>query len=263
MKISLIEPELLRLNATYNFNLTEDLIKKAGKENPDVIVLPEIFNTAEIDSQAIKYADNNGKNTKQLLSKLSKELNIYIIGGSVLDKRDGSIYNTSYVFDKLGKLIGHYDKTHLYSSSGEKEIVKAGNDRLIFDVDGIKCGVVICYDIEFASWVTSYALDGVEVLFNPAAWHEDWMINYDSLVRARAIENQIFVVGVNSIGRASEGYFGGHSQIVDPMGRYIIETSSVGPIKTASIDINDTKDYKETFRILNDRREDLYRNLYN
>lgn len=87
-------------------------------------------------------------------------------------------------------------------------------------------------------------------MFNPAAWHEDWMINYDSLVRARAIENQIFVVGVNSIGRASEGYFGGHSQIVDPMGRYIIETSSEGPIKTASIDINDTKDYKETFRIL-------------
>jgi len=74
MKISLIEPELLRLNATYNFNLTENLIKKAGKENPDVIVLPEIFNTAEIDSQAIKYADKNiNINNIFKLAKLVKE----------------------------------------------------------------------------------------------------------------------------------------------------------------------------------------------
>jgi carbon-nitrogen family hydrolase len=263
MKISLIEAELIRLNKDYNFNLIEDLVKKAGEGNPDVIVLPEIFNTAEIDYQAREYADNNGEYTKELMAKLSKKLHTYIVGGSILEKRDEEIYNTSYVFDRSGNILGSYDKTHLYSSSGEKDIVKAGNDRLIFEIDGIRCGVVICYDIEFASWVTSYALNGVDVLFNPAAWHQDWMINYDSLIRARAIENQIFVVGVNSTGRAYEGYFGGHSQIVDPMGRYIIDPNTKGPIKTKSIDINDTKDYKETFKILKDRREDLYRKLYN
>lgn len=262
MKISLIEPALKRLDDTYNYKLIEDLIKKSGDQNPDVIVLPEIFNTGEIDQFAIKIADKQGQKTKEILSILAKELNSYIIGGSVLDNRYGKVYNTSYVFDRDGKVIGSYDKTHLYSTSGEKDFITPGDSRLIFEIDGVKCGLLICYDIEFAPWVTSYALDDVEVLFNPACWHEDWIINYDSLIRARAIENQMFVVGVNSTGRAYEGHYGGHSQIVGPMANYIIDPNQPGPIKTAKLDISTAKEYKETFKILADRREDLYKKIY-
>ena len=262
MKMSLIEPSLNRQDPDYNFNLVEDLIKKAGEDKPDVMVLPEIFNTGAINGKAIDYADKNGSRTKEVISKLADNLSAYIIAGSILDLRGDDLYNTSYVFDRDGKQVGRYDKTHLYSASGENDLVKAGNEKLIFEIDGIKCGVVICYDIEFAPWVTSYALDGVDIIFNPAAWHEDWIINYDTLLRSRAVENQIFVVGVNSTGKSHIGNFGGHSQIIGPMANYIISPLQKGPIKTAEFDINEAQKYKETFKILKDRREDLYKEIY-
>ena len=133
----------------------------------------------------------------------------------------------------------------------------AGGNRLsVFEIDGIKCGVVLCYDIRFVEWVRKFALEGVEILFVCASWANARLKHWEALNRCRAIENEIFVVGVNSTRYKDDS--GGHSMIVDPLGDYIVEPYLNSQIKTANIDINQLIEVREAMNIYNDRRTDLY-----
>jgi len=236
-----------------NFDTVEKKIRKASESNPDVIVLPEMWNTSFFPENVKELADKNSENSKKLLSKLSKELNVNIVGGSVSNIRDEKLYNTAYIYDRNGKEIASYDKVHLFSPSGEGEVFEKGDKLVTFELDGIKCGIIICYDVRFLEWVRKYALEDIQVLFNPAAWPAKRATHWDTLNRARAIENQMFVVCVNSIGD-----FGGHSAIIDPWGEYLVEPFEEDEIKSAELDFSVIKDIRESINVFRDRRPELY-----
>lgn len=259
MKISLIQPNLILSNVEENFKIIEREIISASKEKPDVIVLPEMWNTSFFPKDVKEKADINGQRTKKFLSELSKNLNVNIVGGSIANLVNGNLYNTSYIFDRKGKEIASYNKVHLFSPSGEHNVFNPGDKLCIFELDGIKCGLSICYDIRFVEWIRKNALENIEIFFLPAAWPDKRTMHWDTLNKARAIENQMFVVCVNSVGTAETMKFAGHSSIIDPWGEYIIVPDSNEGIKTGEIDLSVIKDIRESINVFRDRKPELYK----
>ncbi|MBU5668812.1 carbon-nitrogen family hydrolase [Peptoniphilus sp. MSJ-1] len=253
MKVSVVQCKLEMGNVDKNFETIERAIKNSIDQNPDVIVLPEMWNTSFFPENTQVLADENAERSRKFLSEIAKELNVNIVGGSVANLRDKKLYNTCYIFDRKGSEIANYDKVHLFSPSGEGEVFEKGDRLVTFELDGIKCGIIICYDVRFLEWVRKYALEDIQVLFNPAAWPAKRATHWDTLNRARAIENQMFVVCVNSTGD-----FGGHSAIIDPWGEYLVDPYEEDETKTADLDFSVIKDIRESINVFRDRRPELY-----
>lgn len=123
---------------------------------------------------------------------MAKEYRVNIIAGSVANCRDEKIYNTAAVFNRDGEVVMEYDKVHLFSPSGEHEYFEHGKNICNFELDGIPCSLVICYDIRFPELIRSEMLAGSKVQFVVAQWPDTRLLHWDTLNRARAIESQSF-----------------------------------------------------------------------
>lgn len=258
MKVAAIQMNVKFADHDENFKRVEELVKIAAKDKPDIIVLPEMWNTGFFPKNVMELADNDGYQTKNLFSRLSRELNVNIIGGSIANRKGGDLYNSSYIFNKKGECIADYDKTHLFSYMKENEFFKPGSKLTTFDLDGIKCGIIICYDIRFLELVRTLSLQGINILFVAAQWPMPRINHWEILNQARAIENQIFVVGVNSCGIAGDTIFGGHSLIINPWGDILAKAGSEEEIITAELNMEILNEIRNTINVYRDRRSDLY-----
>ena len=242
-----------------NYRSVETLLPKAAKKKPDVIVLPELWNTGfapgKIDPAL---ADEDGARTKTFCAGLAKKYNINLVAGSVLTRKNGALYNTAYVFDRAGACIAEYDKTHLFSPSGEGEHMSAGDTIVTFPLDGVTCGILICYDLRFAELSRVLALAGAKLLLIPAEWPRARTEQMLTLLRARAIENQVFAALCNGCGEAFGSQFGGSSAIVDPLGRTLARAGRREQICSASIDFTLQEKARKKMPIFIDRRPSLY-----
>lgn len=260
MKVSAIQMNMKFEDPDYNYVRVEELIRTAAKEKPDTIVLPEAWNTGFFPTENVdELADLDGERTKKLFSKLTKELNLNIVAGSVINKRSDGIYNTSYIFNKDGECIADYSKSHLFSYMNEDDHFKRGNKVTTFELDGIKCGIIICYDVRFLELVRTLTLQGIKILFVVAQWPVPRINHWEILNQARAIENQIYVVNVNSTGVAGKTIYGGHSSIIDPWGEYLAKGGADEEILTVELDMNMVDEIRDTINVYNDRRPELYK----
>lgn len=259
MKVSCIQMNVCAGSPEENYTRAEQLMKKAVKRSPDVLLLPELWNTGfapgKIDPAL---ADEDGARTKAFCGELAKEYGVNIVAGSVLTRKNGALYNTAYVFDRTGDCIAEYDKTHLFSPSGEGEAYAAGDRLVTFPLDGVTCGILICYDLRFAELVRILALSGAKVLFIPAQWRKIAMEQMLTLLRARAIENQQFAVLCNGCGTAYGAEFGGSSAIVDPLGKVLAKAGKREKIITAEIDFSAQEKVRQELPVFVDRRPELY-----
>ncbi len=262
VKILCIQMNVRAGQPDVNFSCAEALIRKAAKRKPDVILLPELWNTGfapgEIDS---KLADEDGARTKTLCGALAKEYGVNIVAGSVLTRKNGALYNTAYVFDRTGNCIAEYDKTHLFSPSGEDEVYAAGDKVVTFTLDGITCGVLICYDLRFPELSRVMALSGAKVLFIPAEWPKQRTRQMLALLRARAIENQLFAVLCNGSGNAFGTKFGGNSAIVDPLGNVLALAGRQERTISAMLDFEAQERIRKELPVFLDRKPELYLGL--
>jgi len=260
LKISAIQMNMKFADPDQNFIKAEELIRTAAKENVDTIVLPETWNTGffPIENRN-ELADNNGERTKLLFSSLSKELNVNIIAGSIMNKKENGLYNTSYIFNKNGDCVAEYSKTHLFSYMHEDDYFNKGENVCVFELDGVKCGIIICYDIRFLELVRTLTLQGIEILFVVAQWPVPRINHWEILNKARAIENQIYVVNVNSCGTAGQTVYGGHSSIISPWGEVLSKAGDEESIITADLDMNIVSEIRNTICVYNDRRTELYK----
>lgn len=150
MKVSCIQMNVVVGQPERNFLRAEALVRRAAKRKPDVILLPELWNTGFSPEQAEPaLADEDGRKTKALFSALARELGVNIVAGSVANRKRGALYNTAYVFSREGEIVAEYDKTHLFSPMGESAVFSAGDAPTRFMLDGVSCGIMICYDIRF------------------------------------------------------------------------------------------------------------------
>lgn len=234
-----------------------------AEQKPDVIVLPEMWNTGYAWDRIHELADPDGQDTIQLLREMSAYYQVNVAGGSTAVYEDGHLWNRSYVFNRNGELIHTYNKVHLFQLMDEHHFMKAGHQLGIFELDGVRCGIVICYDIRFPEWIRTIALQGIDVLFVPAQWPENRVQHWQALLTARAIENQIAVIACNRMGAsiAADGQvtkFAGHSLMIDAWGQVIAAANEQEQHVIGVMDLSHPYRVREQIPILQDRRPELY-----
>lgn len=136
--------------------MTESLL--ASGERTDVLLLPELWDTAYDLRRLDEIADEEGTAAKAVLQETAQRLGGYVVGGSIAERIGKDVYNTSYVFDRQGQMIGRYAKVHLFRLMHEDSYLAAGDGVGLYNMDGFPTGLVICYDIRFPEWVRTYAL---------------------------------------------------------------------------------------------------------
>ena len=242
MKISIAQFKSKLGAADENFSTAERLI--SAVKNSDVILLPELWSTGYYPTPVENFADVDGCRTKKFLRELAEKFSVNIIGGSVIVDDGGKIFNRCYVADRCGEIVAAYDKTHLFSFAGEEKVFSAGDKISVVELDGVTCGLAICYDLRFPEFFRKLALAGAEIIFIPAAWSLKRLTPRQILTKARAIENQVFVVFANS---------SGVSEIINPRGEVISEIDSGEKILSAEINLSERAEIISTMNLLADR----------
>lgn len=257
MRVSCVQLDMKLGDVKANFAHAEAMIREAvNRDHPDTVVLPETWNTGFFPQELAPCADDDGKATKALCSALAKELHINIVAGSVANRRADGYYNTAYVFDRSGNLVAEYDKTHLFTPSGEHNFFRMGSRTCRFTLEGIPCGLIICYDIRFPELIRSLTVQGVDLLFVVSQWPAKRAMHLDTLARARAIENQTFLALCNSA--AADTACAGHSAIIDPWGEYLAQAGETEEIISADLDFSVIQGIRESINVFRDRRPELY-----
>jgi len=261
MKVSVIQMNMRSLESKANFDRAEALVRRAvGENGPDVVILPETWNTGFMPAGDLAAAcDENAKAVRARFSPLARELNVNIVAGSVSNNRGGHIYNTACVFDRAGACIAEYDKTHPFTPMGEHEVYTPGNHLVTFTLDGVRCGLLICYEVRFPELWRTLALRGAQVMFLPAQWTAARQYHWETLTAARAIENQLFVVSCNACGERDGTLYGGFSRILDPLGAVLAQGGGEEEIVTADLDLSSIAPLRARVPVFHDRRPALYR----
>ena len=215
----------------------------------DLVCLPELFATGyTMDSEA--FAEPADGETVSFLKDFAKENCVDVIG-SYIQRSEGKPKNTAIVIDKSGKVIHNYEKIHLFTR--EKGNYQAGKKLGVFELGGMKIGVVICYDLRFPEVFRELATKGAEAIFVVASWPSTRTVHWDLLLRARAIENQLFIAGVNRIGEEDKLQYLGHSAIINPFGNVIASTEeSKEDVIIGEIDPKEVEKQRQELPFFND-----------
>ncbi len=257
-----IQPEIGNKQA--NLSKVKDYIDRYSWFKPDLIVLPEVFNTGVDHNDVLKYAEPiPGGPTTDLMSKLAKKYSANIVAGSYVEKMPGGDHkNTSVVLDRQGEIIGKYHKIHLFNYHGSEEgkFVTPGCAANIVRTDIGKIGLTICFDVRFPELYRCLAYAGADIITNVAAFpypkYEHWI----TLHKARAIENLSYVVTVNQCGRVGiKRQNLGMSMVINPWGDIIASAGTDEGVMMAEIDLKYQKKTREAFPILKDRNMEAYK----
>lgn len=259
MKIACVQMDVLPGKPEQNYAIAEALIRKAVRKQPDVILLPETWNTGFAPEHLDPtQADEDGARTKRLCSALAKELGINLLAGSVTTRRADAFYNTAYGFNREGELVCSYDKTHLFSPLGEDKAYRMGGSLARFTLDDVSCALITCYDLRFPELARTLALPGLDVLFVVSQWPKQRISHLQTLARARAIENQTFVTVCNACGNAYGTKFGGHSMVIDPLGHILRQAGTHESILHAEISLGMLAQVRQAIPVYPNRRPELY-----
>lgn len=259
MKIACLQMDMKLGCPDENFAHAFELIAQSVEKKPDVLVLPETWNTGFFPQEGLEaLCDVDGQRVKAEIGALAAQHGVNIVAGSVSNRRNGKIYNTAMVFNRQGTCIASYDKTHLFSPMGEHHSYTPGDHLCRFRLDGADCGLAICYDIRFPELTRSLTVPGLDMLFMVSQWPNVRTFHLRSLTTARAIENQMFVVCCNSCGTAGDTVYGGNSAVIDPWGETVALAGDQEEILLADCNLEVLRNIRNTIPVFRDRRPELY-----
>ena len=251
-----------------NINTASFMIEESASENVDFIVLPEMFNCPYSNDKFIEYGEEEKDSpTLSKISSLANENNVYILAGSIPEKEGDKLYNTSYLFDRNGEIIAKHRKMHLFDidvkgkiTFKESDVLTAGNDFTIVNTEFGKIGIGICYDVRFPELARIMVENGALILFYPGAFNmTTGPAHWELLFRSRALDNQVYCVGVAPALNEDASYHSfGHSIITNPWGEIISEADEKENLIISEIDLSEIKKIREELPLLKNKREDLY-----
>lgn len=250
-----------------NIDLALGYLDKAIEKGAKLIVLPEMFNCYSFPEVMVENAEPIPGYTTNIISKKARENGVYIICGIYEKAGNNRAFNTSVAVDPDGNIIDTYSKSHLFDIDVpgtitylESANVVPGNKIVNFKVNDFICGMTVCYDLRFPELFRIMALNGAEVFIMPCAFtRATGQFHWDPLVKARAIENQTFVIASNQIGKHPNNIISyGNSMIIDPWGRELAHASDNDNIITAELDFNILDTVRREMPLFSQRRKDLY-----
>ena len=260
MKVCAVQMDVRRADRAANRETVRRMVAEAvhGNGAPDVFVLPELWSTGYALERAGELASPMGEDDAAFLGGLAVQYGVSFAGGSVLSAREGRVYNRAQVIDREGRYIAGYDKIHLFRLMEEDRYLSPGEGVLSFTLGGMRCASVICYDIRFCELSRRLAVEGAELLFVSAEWplarHEHW----ETLLRARAVENQMYVAACNRCGTTGEETFAGRSMIIAPDGEVLARAGEREEAICASVEPSFVREVRSRIPVFLDRVPRLY-----
>lgn len=248
-----------------------DMITEASRNGAEIVVLPEIFNSPYDNKAFPIYAEEFPGYTSNEMMKISKELGIYLVAGSIPEREDGKIYNTSYVYNDKGEMIARHRKMHLFDIDikggqyfKESDVLTPGDDFTVVDTRFGKIGVGICFDIRFPEYFRIMALEGAKVVVLPAAFNmTTGPAHWEISARVRAVDNQIYMVCASPARDESAGYVAyGNSIVTSPWGDIVSKAGVKEEILYADIDTEEVDRIRKELPLLKSLRKDMYRIEY-
>jgi predicted amidohydrolase len=227
------------------------LIRQAVASGARLVVLTEMYATG-FSMDPARIAEHEEGPNEQFLAAQAAEHGVWLVGSIAQFGDDGRARNVAVLAGPNGERH-RYAKIHPFSYAGEHEHYAAGTDFLTVDVEGLRVSVFVCYDLRFADefWALAHHTDLYVVVAN---WPQPRREHWRALLRARAIENQAFVVGVNRVGAVGDLHHTGDSAIVDPMGRTLAEASLVETVLVADVTPQEVTAVRSRYPFLPDRR---------
>ncbi len=236
----------------YNLQKAKEFITKAKFQGGELILLPELFDVG-YDLEVVKQLDYDTKATLDFLKDICKSLEVYLIAGIYENTCEGK-FNTAYVIDDKGVEIAKYRKNKLFCLSIENEIFTPGKEPCRVTIKGISFGLMICYDIRFPELARKYIDIGCEAIAIVSAFPFPRVEHWKTLLKARAIENQLYVVASNRVGQNANFWFHGRSSIIDPWGTILGEGNETDEtIVQAIITKQQVDKVREMLPVLKDR----------
>ena len=259
MQIAVIQPTITSGDKKANYlkirQLTEQAVSLSPK--PDVIVLPELWSTGYALPELDQIASDQGLEEAAFLGDLALKHNIWFAGGSVAAKTSQGVTNRAQIINRQGQLEAFYDKIHLVPMLDEHLYLTAGNQICVHDIEGINFGFSICYDIRFCELMRKLALDGAQVLVVAAQWPLVRLSHWQALLKARAIENQCYLVAANNTAMG-DAPFAGHSTAIGPDGSTLVQFEFLEGVQQVGIDVTKVEQIRQAVPVFKDRRPDLY-----
>ncbi len=259
IKTLIVQLEAIAGDIDKNILKVQQLLEDCGVKSCDLIVLPELW-TIGWDCTSFNASSEYlfESKTYKFLKEIALKYKTNIIGGSaVLRKDNEKDRNTCLIFDRNGDLIATYDKYHLFSHRGQSEgsFLEQGDYSLLVNTDIGKIGISICYDIRFPEMFRQYAFNDADIIVNMAAWPKAYTDEYITLSKARAIENQCFLISCCLTGKINESFdFSGNSQVCDYKGRVIAKLDREEKVLLAKINIEEMHQYRKQMPILKDTK---------
>ncbi|MBV7528941.1 amidohydrolase [Chitinophaga sp. sic0106] len=254
LKVTLIQADLHWEDIEANLRMFDEKINSIG-ERTEVVFLPEMFSTG-FSMAPERLAQTMDGSAFQWMKKKAAEKNI-IITGSLIIEENGKYLNR-LIWMLPNGTYGTYDKRHLFGYAGEHEHYEGGDKRLIASVKGWKINLNICYDMRFPVWARNRIVEetgapAYDVLVYVANWPERRNTAWKTLLRARAIENQCFAIGVNRVGNDGNNiYHSGDTSLIDPMGEILYEKAHDQDVFTYTLSRERLEDVRKNIPFLKD-----------
>lgn len=239
-----------------NLAYVREALVRVAEQGATLVVLPEMWSTGFAYKTLGELAQRTSGAVAEL-QELSARYKVVIIGSQPEPAGDGRVYNTAHVIDH-GSVVASYRKLHLFSLLGEDKAFKGGDGYCLAETSIGKVGVIICYDLRFPELSRRLALEGARVICVPAQWPKPRQEHWRTLLRARAIENQLYVVSSNTCGMVGKLDFFGMSMIIDPKGEVVADAGEqpgeiVAPLSWETMDA-----WRAQIPCFRDRRPELY-----
>lgn len=240
-----------------NWATMQALTEEAARRGAELVVFPELWDNGYMLEKAKEFASPLASGLFAQVAALSRNQKLFILG-SMLEKRGVGVYNSMAVFSPQAGVLGVYRKVHLFEPLGEPQYLSEGEAPLSVDLPWGTLGCAICYDLRFPELFRRYFIDGAKLLVIPAEWPEARLQHWRTLLQARAIENQAFVIGCNRVGEYNGTRFGGHSMVIDPWGELVVEAGSEEMLLTVRLNTDLVSEVQQRLPVLNDRRPNVY-----
>lgn len=251
-----------------NLSKARSMIREASANGSEIVILPEMFNCPYNSSCFPGYAESYPKGeTLKMLSEAAMEEEVYLVGGSLPEREESSIYNTCFVFGPRGEFLAKHQKIHLFDvdlpdglSFRESKTLGYGKKITVVKTEICTLGVAICFDIRFPELSRLMVLMGADLIVIPAAFNMNTgPAHWELLLKARAVDNQVFVVGAAPARDINASYVSyGHSAIADPWGNIIAQADEKETILYGDIDLSRIDKTREALPLLRHRRTDIY-----
>ena len=258
LTIAVIQRNIIPRDPAANLLGALEMLRACSSQRVELFVMTELWSTGMLDADdtfSNELVEDMRGPTLDVLRRFCIESGAWMLAGSLPIRHRGKLRNFAVLIDPKGRAVLEYAKTQLFAPMGEDKVFVPGEKLMAAEIGGIKVGILICYDLRFPGLARAYSKAGCELILVPALWPQERIEHWETLLKARAIENQVFMVGANGIMNQGEMFFPGRSMIVGPNGDVLNKPEMRETAIVRTIDVSLVREAKKKIDYLREERD--------